>query len=424
MMTAQDCHVIGGVDTHAEVHVAAALDRATGQRLGIESFPADTAGYVALLAWLRSFGNLDVVGVESTGAWGAGLARSLTAGGVRVVEVDRPDRKARRLEGKSDPIDAQAAARAVLSGRATGTPKASNGPAEAVRALEIVCNGAVRDRTRATNQFKALLVTAPAGLRERMTATTFRRQLELARRFHDHDDPIEAQLRFSLKALARKIAFLNEQIAELEARMNTLTAQAAPSARRGLRGRAPRRRQALGHHRRQPRPDPQRSRVRQALRRVSDPRLLRQDHPPPTQPRRRPASQQRPLHDRASPHALPRTHPGLRRPTHHRRQDPHRDHPLPQTLRRPRDLQHHHQPARHPNRPRDPPTTTPTPTSPSPPSPSPSTWHRSNSPDSNAASTTTTTSPAEHTTGSPNTPLDVYRSFRNRTHRRCPIVTT
>ncbi len=230
MMPAQDRSVIGGVDTHADLHVAAALDAITGQRLGVESFPADTAGYAALLVWLMSLGALTAVGIESTGVWGAGLARHLVDAGVRVVEVDRPDRRARRLEGKSDPVDAEAAARAVLAGRATGTPKSGDGPAEAVRALEVVCNGAVRDRTRAINQFKSLMVTAPADLRERMSPLTFRRQLELARRFHnDHDNAVQAQLRFSLKMLARKIAFLDEQITELEARMSTLTGQAAPA---------------------------------------------------------------------------------------------------------------------------------------------------------------------------------------------------
>jgi transposase len=229
MMTAPDRHVIGGVDTHADVHVAAALDSTTGKQLGIESFPADTAGYAALHAWVGSFGAIDAVGVESTGAWGAGLARHLVGAGVQVIEVDRPDRKARRQEGKSDPLDAQAAARAVLSGRATGTPKTGDGPAEAVRSLEVVCHGAVRDRTRATNQFKALLVTAPADLRERLSALSLSRQLGLARRFRDHHDPNETQLRFSLKTLARKIAFLDEQITELEARMNTVAGQAAPA---------------------------------------------------------------------------------------------------------------------------------------------------------------------------------------------------
>ncbi|HEX6166244.1 MAG TPA: IS110 family transposase [Acidimicrobiales bacterium] len=229
MMTAPERCVTGGVDTHADVHVAAVLDSATGRSLGVESFPADTAGYAALQDWLASHGCVDAVGVESTGAWGAGLARHLSGAGMRVIEVDRPDRKARRQEGKSDPLDAEAAARAVLSGRATGAPKSGDGPVEAVRSLEVVCHGAVRDRTRATNQFKALLVTAPADLRERMSALSFSRQLELARRFRDHDDPIETQLRFSLKILARKIAFLDEQITELEARMNTLTGLAAPA---------------------------------------------------------------------------------------------------------------------------------------------------------------------------------------------------
>lgn len=229
MMTAPRRRVTGGVDTHSDVHVAAVLDSATGRLLGVESFPADTAGYAALHAWVGSFGTVDAVGVESTGAWGAGLARHLVAAGVRVIEVDRPDRKARRQEGKSDPIDAESAARAVLSGRATGTPKSGDGPVEAVRSLEIVCHGAIRDRTRAINQFKALLVTAPADLRERLAPQSFQRQLELARRFRDHSDPVEAQLRFSLKTLARKIAFLDEQIAELEARMNTLCGEAAPA---------------------------------------------------------------------------------------------------------------------------------------------------------------------------------------------------
>lgn len=230
MMTVDDRHVTGGVDTHADVHVAAAFDSATARRLGVESFPADTAGYAALLVWLETFGPVDAVGVESTGAWGAGLARHLTSAGVAVIEVDRPDRKARRFEGKSDPIDAEAAARAVLSGRATGTPKSSDGPAEAIRPLEIVCRGSVKDRTRATNQFKSLIVTAPAELREHLQGVSFTRQLKLARRFRNDDpDPVTSHLRFALKQLARKIAFLNNQIDELEQRMQALVGEAAPA---------------------------------------------------------------------------------------------------------------------------------------------------------------------------------------------------
>ncbi len=230
MMTADDRHVTGGVDTHGDVHVAAVLDSTTGRRLDVAEFGANTAGYTELHDWLCTFGVIDAVGVESTGAWGAGLARSLQASGVMVIEVDRPDRQARRLEGKSDPVDAEAAARAVISGRATGVPKTADGPAEAIRALAIVCHGATRDRTRAINQFKALVVTAPADLRERLSSESFRRQLELARRFrNDYDDVVETQLRFALKTLAAKIAFLDDQIAELEARMSELIGQAAPA---------------------------------------------------------------------------------------------------------------------------------------------------------------------------------------------------
>jgi len=230
MMTADDRHVTGGVDTHGETHVAAVLDSATAQRLAVAEFRADTAGYVALREWMAGFGTLDAVGVESTGAWGAGLARSLRDNDVIVIEVDRPDRKARRFEGKSDPLDAEAAARAVISGRAVGVPKTADGPAEAVRAIEIVCHGATRDRTRAINQFKALVVTAPADLRERLVAVSFRRQLELARRFrNDYDDLVETQLRFALKTLAAKIGFLDDQIAELETRMSELVGRAAPA---------------------------------------------------------------------------------------------------------------------------------------------------------------------------------------------------
>ena len=119
--------VVGGVDTHADVHVAAAVD-GNGGLLGIESFPADQAGYEELLGWLVGFGPVIQVGVEGTGSWGVGLARFLADHDVMVVEVDRPNRQKRRKQGKSDPTDAVAAARAVLSGEATVTPKARNGP--------------------------------------------------------------------------------------------------------------------------------------------------------------------------------------------------------------------------------------------------------------------------------------------------------
>src|SRR6266511_4436574 len=125
--------ITGGVDTHADTHVAAALDP-IGGLLGVQEFPATTAGYAGLLSWLGGFGTVCLVGIEGTGSYGAGLTRHVTAAGVRVVEVDRSDRQDRRRQGKSDPLDAVSAARAAQSGRAHGAPKGRDGAVEAIRA--------------------------------------------------------------------------------------------------------------------------------------------------------------------------------------------------------------------------------------------------------------------------------------------------
>lgn len=239
MMTPPDRHVTGGVDTHGDVHVAAALDSATGRHLETDSFPTTTTGYGALVEWLRGFGQLDGVGVESTGSYGAGLMRFLRSKDVEVIEVDRPDRKARRFEGKSDPADAQAAARAVLSGRARSTPKSRDGLVEAIRALEVVHHSAVKDRTRAINQFKALLVSAPEAVRDGLRGLGFTDQLARARRWTDgHGNEVERETRWSLKELARRIGFQDEQTARLDSRIGALAAQASP-ALMGLSGVGP-----------------------------------------------------------------------------------------------------------------------------------------------------------------------------------------
>ena len=119
--------ITGGVDTHADVHVAAALDP-IGGLLGVREFPATAAGYGRLLGWLGGFGTVALVGIEGTGSYGAGLARHVTAAGVRVVEVDRSDRQDRRRQGKSDSLDAVSAARAAQSGRARGASRGSDLP--------------------------------------------------------------------------------------------------------------------------------------------------------------------------------------------------------------------------------------------------------------------------------------------------------
>jgi transposase len=159
--------VTGGVDTHGQTHHAAVVD-ALGRQLADRQFPTTPRGYRALLSWLAGFGQLVRVGVEGTGAYGAALSRFLRTEDVEVVEVDRPDRKTRRTQGKSDPVDAYAAALAALSGRAAGIPKSRDGQVEAIRALRVTRRSAVKARTQAINQLRALLLTSPAELREQL----------------------------------------------------------------------------------------------------------------------------------------------------------------------------------------------------------------------------------------------------------------
>src|ERR1019366_10491894 len=143
--------VIGGVDTHKDVHVAAVIDD-RGKILDTSSFRTTTAGYRQLLAWLRSYGDLQCVGVEGTGSYGAGLAHHLAGAGVAVVEVTRPNRQLRRRRGKSDPVDAEAAARAVLNGEATTVPKAGESLVESIRVLRVAFTSGRNSRPRAIPQ--------------------------------------------------------------------------------------------------------------------------------------------------------------------------------------------------------------------------------------------------------------------------------
>src|SRR5664280_2852446 len=169
--------VIVGVDTHQDVHVAVALD-ALGRRLGELQIAATTSGYGQLVRWVRELGPAARFGVEGTGSYGAGLHRYLRRHGLAVVEVNRPDRSTRHRRGKSDPIDAEAAARAVLAGPATGIPKAGDDQVEMVRLLKLTRDSAVKSRTQAINQIKGVLVTAPAELREALTGLSGTAQLD------------------------------------------------------------------------------------------------------------------------------------------------------------------------------------------------------------------------------------------------------
>jgi transposase len=156
--------ITGGVDTHADMHVAAALD-SVGGLLGVQEFPVTPAGYAGLLGWLGGFGTVALAGIEGTGSYGAGLARHVTAAGIQVVEVDRADRQDRRRQGKSDPLDAVSAARAAQSGRARGAPKGRDGAVEAIRALMVDGRSARNERTQTVNQARSLIVTGPDDLR-------------------------------------------------------------------------------------------------------------------------------------------------------------------------------------------------------------------------------------------------------------------
>jgi transposase len=220
--------VTGGVDTHADVHVAAAVDQ-VGRVLGTQAFPADAAGYQAALAWMRAHGELAKVGVEGTGSYGAGLARYLAGCGVEVVEVMRPNRQARRQRGKSDAADAVAAALAALSGEASGVPKSRDGLVESIRALRVARAGAVKARTQAGNQLRDLILTAPEQVRRQLAGLPSGRQAEVAARFRPHDltGAVEGA-KAAMASVARRHHELAAEIARLDAALEELLTRAAP----------------------------------------------------------------------------------------------------------------------------------------------------------------------------------------------------
>jgi transposase len=223
--------VTGGVDTHKDTHTAAALD-ATGQLLGHREFPATGRGYRALLGWLRGFGALVQIGIEGTGSYGAGLTAFLQAAGVVLVEVDRPDRKTRHHRGKSDPVDAEAAARAALAGQATAIPKTRGGRVDALRALRTARRSAVSARADAQTRMKALLITAPEALRHQLAGLGDRELLaHCASRRPDRTaaaDPTTATV-LALRALARRHQQLSAEIAELDALIAPLVTALNPA---------------------------------------------------------------------------------------------------------------------------------------------------------------------------------------------------
>jgi transposase len=208
--------IIGGVDTHKDTHTAAALDL-TGRALGNATFAASAAGYAAMLGWLQTFGPVERVGIEGTGSYGAGLARHLRDQHVSVVEVNRPNRQTRRRHGKSDPADAEAAARATLSGDAIGVPKSQDGAVEVIRILRVERRSAIHARTQAANQVHAVVSTAPEALRAKLRDLPLASLISRASKLRGlvPTDPVSATKRV-LRGLAERWEHLDREIAYLD----------------------------------------------------------------------------------------------------------------------------------------------------------------------------------------------------------------
>ncbi len=222
--------VIGGIGCRTDFHVAAALDP-LGRMLGSESFPATVAGYDSTCRWLASFGPIAAVGVESTGSCGAALARSLTEQGCAVIEADQPHRHLRARRGKNDAIDAEAAARKVLSGEAAAAATDTTGVVEAIRQLSVARNSAVKARSAALCQLGGLLVAAPADLRAQLDCrrTLGGKAAVCARLRPDPGrlaDPAQAA-KTALASLGRRIAQLGAEADELEDELDRLSPEAS-----------------------------------------------------------------------------------------------------------------------------------------------------------------------------------------------------
>jgi transposase len=221
--------VVLGVDTHLDPHVAVVLDQ-LGRRLGELTVPTTETGYESLLSWAERFGPVRCAGVEGTGSYGAGLTRHFETAGIPVVEVQRPKRRHLRRNGKSDPLDAEAAARAVLAGEAAGVPRSGNGRVGMIRALRAARHSAVKARSQAANQLRGLLVTSPETLRRHLRRLSIKELVTVAARFRPGPAPgdVQTATKFALRSVARRYQQLSEEIAELDERLGRLVAEAAP----------------------------------------------------------------------------------------------------------------------------------------------------------------------------------------------------
>lgn len=227
----ETCAVVGGVDTHKDLHVAAIVDE-QDRVLGTRSFATTRQGYRQMLTWMRSFGAVQRIGVESTGSYGAGLLRFLQQAEVTVLEVTTPDKQDRRKHGKNDDLDAQNAAHAAFAGKRTVTPRSRDGMIEALRVLVATRKTAVTARRVALQMIHNTIVAAPDGLRDQLRAMT---RMQLVRTLAAWRSDltayreVEAAYRISLKSLGRRYLELHDEIADLDIMIAAIVDELAPN---------------------------------------------------------------------------------------------------------------------------------------------------------------------------------------------------
>ena len=223
-------HVVGGVDTHKDLHVAAVVDE-RDLVLGTRCFATTRQGYRQMLDWMRSFGELRRIGIESTGSYGAGLLRFVQKAGIEVLEVTTPDNQDRRRRGKNDDLDAQNAAHAAFAGKRTVTPRSRDGMVESLRILSACRKTAVAARRVALQMIQNTIVCAPDGLRDTLRAMTrmqLIRTLAAWRPDLSAYRDVEAAYRISLRSLARRYLELHDEIADLDAMIGAIVDELAP----------------------------------------------------------------------------------------------------------------------------------------------------------------------------------------------------
>ena len=299
--------VVGGVDTHRDSHVGVVVD-AAGRLLGSAEFRTDPVGYGQLVTWMASWGRVIRVGVEGTGSYGAGLARHLLEAGTDVVEVNRPNRQLRRRRGKDDHTDAEAAARAALSGEATAVPKSGDGPVEWIRMLTLTRRSAIKARTQAANQIHSVLVSAPEPVKAQLADMNLKARVRVCARF-------ATQRRVLCQLRQAGPPAPSPPIPDPRHRDPPSLRQRQPGAAGHPRRRSRHSHRAADRSWRQPRPYEIGTILCCAVRCQPCPGVVRAKGSASAQPWRQPPSQQRAVADRDQPYAYRPFHQRIRRQT-------------------------------------------------------------------------------------------------------------